>query len=421
LVARPVLGGGQFRSSGLKGIEGCRFPSHRVVKGQDMSHRRRGFTLIELLVVIAIIAVLISLLLPAVQAAREAARRTQCRNNLKQMALAAHNYHDVNSYLPPSFMLNVGPVLGMLGFGCANCLPDDINIHTWGERLLPFMETSTVYNRICMNGPVFAPVCACIIGLPKYTQPNSGGCCPALVPPGPQRPAAAVVPGFVCPSTPRTVNPFVETSLIGCLLCQQAGIPLFPKYWAGASDYQAINTYCPPGVQCVYRLSTTGNLSKCDQKCCAGVLSNNVTKPVSLDMITDGTSSTIFCAELAGRPDLWQRGKKVPLSCLAPNAFTGGATPKTNGGGCWACLDNGYFTLYGSNASGNLASTGAPPVCFINCTNQQMLGLYAFHPGSCGFAFCDGSAHMISENIGVVPFVRLISYGGGRPVTDSSF
>ena len=62
-----------------------------------MLTKRKGFTLIELLVVIAIIAVLISLLLPAVQAAREAARRTQCRSNLKQIGLAEHNYHDVNS------------------------------------------------------------------------------------------------------------------------------------------------------------------------------------------------------------------------------------------------------------------------------------------------------------------------------------
>ncbi|MGD9858041.1 MAG: DUF1559 domain-containing protein, partial [Planctomycetaceae bacterium] len=109
--------------------------------------RRSGFTLIELLVVIAIIAILIALLLPAVQQAREAARRTQCRNNLKQIGLALHNYHDVFLCFPPGYLgtttncsmirnrvtpPGVTPVVVAQGWG-------------WGTFILPYLEQTAMY------------------------------------------------------------------------------------------------------------------------------------------------------------------------------------------------------------------------------------------------------------------------------------
>jgi prepilin-type processing-associated H-X9-DG protein len=60
-------------------------------------------------------------------------------------------------------------------------------------------------------------------------------------------------------------------------------------------------------------------------------------------------------------------------------------------------------------------------MCFINCTNETNLNLYSFHPGSTGAAMCDGSVHFLSENMGVVPFCRLLTFRGRLPVTDSSF
>jgi len=130
--------------------------------------KRRGFTLIELLVVIAIIAILIALLLPAVQQARESARRTQCKNNLKQIGLALHNYHDVALKLPPGAIQvfeNASP----------------LNEATWISMILPYIEQTALYNRANWNSCF-----GCVAGVNNPTY--------EIVSPS--------IPGMTCPSDP---------------------------------------------------------------------------------------------------------------------------------------------------------------------------------------------------------------------------
>ncbi len=140
--------------------------------------RRLGFTLIELLVVIAIIAVLIALLLPAVQQARESARRTQCKNNLKQLGLAMHNYHDVHGQFPQNFDCAWGAGGGTQAEW------------SWLFMSLPYIDQSALYNSLDFNQ-------ANVAG--RGNDWNGAGASPALTL-SPLQIRRKVIPAFLCPS-----------------------------------------------------------------------------------------------------------------------------------------------------------------------------------------------------------------------------
>lgn len=143
--------------------------------------RGSGFTLIELLVVIAIIAVLIALLLPAVQQAREAARRSQCKNNLKQLGLAYHNYHDQHQCLPPSCVAHVS----------ANTATQN-RLLAWGYQgmLLPFIEQSALYNAIGVGNAPKVPT-ANLTSTTDFTTAAEGSI---------EKLLTTRIPSFFCPS-----------------------------------------------------------------------------------------------------------------------------------------------------------------------------------------------------------------------------
>jgi prepilin-type N-terminal cleavage/methylation domain-containing protein len=111
--------------------------------------RRQGFTLVELLVVIAIIGTLVALLLPAIQAARESARKASCRNNLRQIGVAMHNYESARNKLPTGYQYAAGSQGNALGY-------------SWGAMLLPFMELQSMYDAIDFKKPIYDSINAAI-------------------------------------------------------------------------------------------------------------------------------------------------------------------------------------------------------------------------------------------------------------------
>lgn len=219
---------------------------------------RRGFTLIELLVVIAIIAVLIALLLPAVQQAREAARRAQCLNNLKQIGLALHNYHDTHSAFPP----------GWIGVASdRRPLVDGLNGFSWAVMILPQLEQTNIYNRFDFKQSLVS------------TTPASPGM------PANKDLLATRLPLFECPSDPHPEKWDIQPQGGGPVLATLAPanyVGLFGVRQENGSDIDDCEGQ-PAGFQC------RGD----------GLLFHN--SKVTLGMVTDGTSNTIMVGERASQ------------------------------------------------------------------------------------------------------------------------
>jgi prepilin-type N-terminal cleavage/methylation domain-containing protein/prepilin-type processing-associated H-X9-DG protein len=260
---------------------------------------RRGFTLIELLVVIAIIAVLIGLLVPAVQKVREAANRMKCANNLKQLGLALHNYHDTHGTFPPAYV-NKGPY-GDTGFNF---------VHGWGAFILPFIEQQPLYDRYHWEVPNWDPLNKDVYSIQLQ--------------------------GFQCPSAPgqnRDMT-FGPLQLFGTkAACGDYAITLgvdevlARRGWVDpVGDYRGTMTHTP-----------TPALTRSD-----GLTGARLTD------VTDGTANTMLLTEDAGRPRLWQAGR-------------GGDDQKVEGGP-WGSFKNGII-LQGSTPEGTMKPGRCPINC----------------------------------------------------------
>jgi prepilin-type N-terminal cleavage/methylation domain-containing protein len=326
---------------------------------------RCGFTLIELLVVMAIIGILVALILPAVQASREAARRTQCKNNLRQLGVAFHGYNDAARQLPPTYVAVRNTILPHF-LGIAGPY-DDVNIHTYGEFLLPYIEQIAIYKSIDFHAPYFSPIDLSSIGLGKYTSNN-------------QAAVAQPISTFLCPSAPRKANPYTGT-------WNDLTVPV--PFRVGGNDYGPSNGIARiAGGLLDFAPVQAGSPIE-------GVMSNNLPSTKFRDN-TDGTSQTALMWEIAARPDLYQKGKK---------------TGTTSGGG-WTDVLNAENWFQGSNPDG----TGAVGPCAINCTNAAETGVYSFHPNGVHVLLVDGSAQFLNENCDIGIFVALVTMQGGTNV-----
>jgi prepilin-type N-terminal cleavage/methylation domain-containing protein/prepilin-type processing-associated H-X9-DG protein len=327
----------------------------------------RGFTLIELLVVIAIIAILIALLLPAVQQAREAARRTQCKNNLKQMGLALHNYESSHGAFPPARIDLKPPVVPVAYAG------------SWVTMTLPYFDQAPLYNIYNFNlswaHPANLPATSVKLSLLVCpSSPGSGG----LIPSGNNA-------GYPWPTVGYGAMDYGSMNSVRPAYFLSNGLPTPP---VGA----ATNTASPPAVD---KYEWDGGLTK-----------GRATK---IAQYTDGMSNTIMLVEDSARPAVYLRGKPT------------GATTKDGWG--WADTETGYSMDGADPATGAVGKasctlftgpcvlTTPPRPNGVNVINDSEM--YSFHVGGAQVLMADGNVRFISENISAATLSALATRSTG--------
>ena len=348
--------------------------------------RQRGFTLIELLVVIAIIAVLIALLLPAVQAAREAARRAQCTNNLKQMGIAIHNYHDQQGSFPPSAI----SMANGQGWGAW----DNTNV-SWRILILPQMEQNPVYNAInfqLRNGGGDTIATAWYTQIAGYLCPSDG-----TTPGGyAQAGAAGSFPMYGPPARPGGGATGVPvTNYLMSFGDNYAVLPLSgPNPWetplplpAGTTARIGFNGFWGTNNVINYG-GETGSMR--------GFADYRTMGNTNMAGVTDGTSNTIIVGEGLPSQDsnscLWDATGSASGVTIPINWFTGAP-----------------YAGFGAGAPWNTRASYAAR------------GFKSLHPGGANFLFADGSVHFLKASINRAAYAALGSRNGGEVISSDSY